>query len=141
MYTPDPLAPSFRFEIVTPEKTVVSSAERAVLLPGVDGNMTILGRHAPMVIALEAGIVALFRDEKTPPQEFFISGGFVDVNTDHCIVLAPQAKPIESLNADTLRDQIARLDVDLEATEDETARKTLSDKIALLNLQLAIAER
>lgn len=141
MYTPDSLAPSFRFEIVTPEKTVVSSSERAVLLPGVDGNMTILGRHAPMVIALEAGIVALFRDEKTPPQEFFISGGFVDVNTEHCIVLAPHAASIASLDAETLRDQIARLHVDFEASEDAAISKKISDKIALLNLQLAIAER
>jgi F-type H+-transporting ATPase subunit epsilon len=141
MYTPDPLAPSFHFEIVTPEKTVYSSSERAVLLPGDEGDMTILARHTPMVIALRAGLIAIFRDEKTQPEEFFISGGFVDINTEHCIVLAPQAVAVQALDAATLTDQLTRLRVDLEATEDAAQRKILSDKIALFNMQLAIAER
>lgn len=141
MYVPDPNVPLFRFELVTPEKIAVSSFEKAVLLPGEDGDLTVLAKHTPMLIALRPGIVALSRPAGTPPQEFFISGGFVDINAEHCIVLAPQATALEDLNRADIEDKIVRLQVDLQGTEDEKTRDHLNQQLVILKLQLDVATR
>ncbi|HEY1095901.1 MAG TPA: ATP synthase F1 subunit epsilon [Alphaproteobacteria bacterium] len=141
MYVPDPNAPLFRFELVTPEKVAISSSEKAVLLPGEEGDLTILAKHQPMVLALRPGIVALSRPTGTPPLEFFISGGFVDINTDHCIVLAPQATRLEELNRADIDAKITRLRVDLQAAEDAAERARMEQQLEILKLQLDVATR
>lgn len=141
MYVPDQNAPLFRFELVTPEKVALSSFEKAVMLPGEDGDLTVLAKHTPMLIALRPGIVALSRPAGTPPQEFFISGGFVDINAEHCIVLAPQAVALDDLNRADIEDKIARLQVDLQGTEDLKMRDHLAQQLDILKLQLDVATR
>ena len=140
MYIADITAPHFRFELVSPEKLENGSMEQAILLPGAEGDLTVLANHTPMLVELRAGIVALSRPAGTPPLEFFISGGFADINNEHCIVLTPQATPLANLNRSAIDDKIARLTVDLEAETDTIKQNRLQQQLALLQLQLTVAK-
>lgn len=140
MYIADPATPQFRFELVSPEKLESGSMEQAVLLPGAVGDLTVMANHTPMLVELKAGIVALSRPAGTPPLEFFIAGGFADISNEHCIVLTPQATPLENLNAAQINEKIARLTVDLEGTGDELLQNRIKQQLELLNLQLTVAK-
>lgn len=84
--------------------------------------------------------MALSRPAGTPPLEFFIAGGFADISNEHCIVLTPQATPLENLNAAQINEKIARLTVDLEGTGDELLQNRIKQQLELLNLQLTVAK-
>lgn len=139
MYIADLNASHFRFELVSPEKLEAGTMEQAVLLPGAAGDLTVLANHTPMLVELRPGIVALSRPAGTPPQEFFITGGFADINNEHCIVLAPQATPLENLHRKEIDDKIVRLDVDLQAETDPAKQARLQQQLDILQLQLTVA--
>lgn len=140
MYIADLAAAHFRFELVSPEKLEIGTMEQAVLLPGAEGDLTVLANHTPMLVELRPGIVALSRPSGTPPQEFFITGGFADINNEHCIVLAPQIMPLENLNRKEIDEKIARLSVDLQAEADPAKQTRIEQQIAILQLQLTVAK-
>lgn len=140
MYIADPSTPQFRFELVSPEKLESASQEQAVLLPGAAGDLTVMANHTPMLVELKPGIVALSRPAGTPPLEFFIAGGFADISNEHCIVLTPQATPLENLNTAQIEEKITRLTVDLEATSDASQQARIQQQLTLLNLQLTVAK-
>lgn len=140
MYIADPAASHFRFELVSPEKLEAGTMEQAVLLPGAAGDLTVLANHTPMLVELRAGIVALSRPAGIPPHEFFITGGFADINNEHCIVLTPQAIALEDLNRAEIEDKITRLTVDLEAEADTAKQARLQQQLDILQLQLTVAK-
>ena len=78
-------------EVVTPERIVFSEPEAdMVIVPGVEGEMGILPRHAPVLTTLGYGelIVRKGRAE----ERFAIFGGVVDIRPDKVVVLADLAE-------------------------------------------------
>lgn len=74
-------------EIITPDKTLFQGQAKAVTVPGIDGSLGILDRHAPLISALKKGQVKV----TTPEGEeilFDIDGGVVEVNNNKVIILA-----------------------------------------------------
>jgi len=73
-------------EIITPDKSLFSGEAKEVSLPGIDGSLGILDRHAPLITALKSGIIKLHTgsEEKT----FDIKGGVAEVLNNKLIVLA-----------------------------------------------------
>jgi len=71
-------------EIVSPEKTVYSGKAKSVTLPGLSGSFTILNRHAPIISALDKGIVHYNADGNEV--EITVNGGFVEAIKDNVSV-------------------------------------------------------
>lgn len=81
------------FELISPEQKLVSRAVHMATLPGVEGEMGVGVGHAPYLVALKEGIVKLYGDgSSTPDQQITITGGFADVTGDRVIVLADAAQ-------------------------------------------------
>ncbi|HLV53490.1 MAG TPA: ATP synthase F1 subunit epsilon [Cryomorphaceae bacterium] len=74
-------------EIITPDKQLFSGETKAVVVPGIDGLLGILNRHAPLISALKKGRVKI---TKPQGEEIFfeINGGVVEVNNNKVIILA-----------------------------------------------------
>ena len=51
------MAGTFKFELVTPERMVLSQDASQVVVPGVEGEFTVLPGHAPVISALRPGVV------------------------------------------------------------------------------------
>lgn len=98
----------FPFELVSPEKLIVSGDVLSVQIPGTEGDFEVLARHAPVMSGLRPGVLTV--KTETGTQRFFLNGGFADVNPDGLTVLATDAVPIEEMT----RERIAR---ELEASE------------------------
>ena len=122
---------SLSFELVAPERVVFSGEVEAVLLPGTEGDMTILPGHAPLMTALKAGFVVV----TTHPDEgrrVFVKGGFAEVNASGVVVLAERATPLEDLTPEKLDGEIVHAQTVRDGSSDYAQKQEADALIAQL---------
>ena len=100
----------FHFELVSPEKLQFSGEVEAVVVPGVEGQFTVLKDHAPVMTVLKAGIVEII-ETASKKSRLFVRGGFADVAGGGLTILAELARPIEQFDA-------AQLELEIKNAED-----------------------
>ncbi|MCY3674928.1 MAG: ATP synthase F1 subunit epsilon [Rhodobacteraceae bacterium] len=120
------------FDLVSPEKSVASIEVDAVDLPGVEGDMTAMDGHLPMLTSLRPGFVKARAggDES----RFVVAGGFVEITADSVTVLADEVFPEEEFTTSVLDDLVSRLEETAstkEMQEKDKAEKRLGDAISL----------
>jgi F-type H+-transporting ATPase subunit epsilon len=104
---------TFPFELVSPERLLVSEQVEEVVAPGTEGEFGVLAGHAPFLSTLKPGIVTV----KLPGgrvQKLFVRGGFAEVNPTGLTILAEQAIPLEDLD-------VARIDAEIRDAETDVA--------------------
>jgi len=74
-------------EIITPDKKLFEGEVKAVTLPGIDGSLGILDKHAPLISALRKGIIEI-TESSSAQTKFEVNGGVVEVLKNKVIVLA-----------------------------------------------------
>lgn len=74
-------------EILTPEKALFKGEATFVFLPGSDGSLGILNRHAPLISSLKKGTVRI-KDNAGKEQKFDVKGGTVEVLNNKVVILA-----------------------------------------------------
>ena len=79
------------FELVTPEKQVISDDVYMVVVPGTEGEFGVLAGHAPYMSTLRDGELAIFRTQGGQPERIRVSGGFAEVSDRGLTVLAENA--------------------------------------------------
>ena len=120
------MADTFTFELVSPERLVLSGQAEQVLVPGSEGDFTVLPRHAPVLAVLRPGLLDLVR-EGGEQRRYFVRGGFAEVNSDNLTVLAQQAIDLEELDAARLAQEIRDAEEDVTDAEDDTSRDKAQD--------------
>ena len=111
------------FELVSPARLLFSGDVASVVIPGTEGEMTILPQHAPILSTLKPGIVTVHR-EGAAPERIFVRGGMVEVNPQGLTLLAEVAIPVADLSAEALAQQIKDAEEDVaDAKDDEVRRK------------------
>jgi F-type H+-transporting ATPase subunit epsilon len=111
---PDP----FKFELVSPERLLVSDEVEQVLVPGAEGDMTVLAYHAPVLTTLRPGLLDIgFPGGKS--QRFFTRGGFAEVNPAGLTVLAETAIDLDELKAEQLVQAIKDAEEDVADLTDD----------------------
>ena len=115
---PDP----FKFELVSPERLLVSGEVEQVLVPGSEGDMTVLAYHAPLLTTLRPGVIEIgFPGGEQ--QRYFIRGGFAEVGPSGLTVLAETAIDLRELDTGQLAQAVKDAEDDVaDATEDQRAR-------------------
>ena len=111
---------AINFEVVTPEKVIFSGNIDSLIVPAALGYLGVLSNHAPLVTALEIGVVTYRQDGK--PKKMAISGGFLEVVNNKAVVLAQTAETEDKI--DVSRAQSAK----------ERAEKRLSERNADLDV-------
>lgn len=122
---------TFKFELVSPERILFSGDAVSVIVPSIEGEMTVLAGHAPLVAVLKAGIVMVQTDASNG-KEFFVKGGIAEVNATGLTILAEQARFIEDVNAEVLDAEIVTAETRLAGAKDEDEKKRLHDQIVQL---------
>src|SRR5262245_51397604 len=90
------MAGTFQFELVTPERMVLSQDATQVVVPGMEGEFTVLAGHAPVISALRPGVVdATLGDARRV--RVFVKGGFAEADADRLVVLAERAMDVEAM--------------------------------------------
>lgn len=112
---------AFKFELVSPERLLVSDDVEQVLVPGAEGDMTVLAHHAPVLTTLRPGLL----DIGFPGGEhrrFFIRGGFAEVGPSGLTVLAETAIDLVELNAGQLAQAVKDAEEDVADAADDMMR-------------------
>ena len=80
------MADKLKFDLVSPERLVLSAQVDGVQVPGAEGDFGVLPNHSPVMAMLRAGILIVENDGTS--QSFQLDGGFVDVTPEGVTVLA-----------------------------------------------------
>jgi F-type H+-transporting ATPase subunit epsilon len=84
-------------EIVSPEKLLLSRPVDMVVIPASEGDMGVLEGHAPMIVMLRGGLIALYEGDRVT-DTLFVAGGFAEVTPERCTVLANEVSPLADLD-------------------------------------------
>ena len=114
------MADKIPFDLVSPERLLLSRPVDMVTVPGSEGYMGVMAGHAPLVSTLRAGMIDMLDDGVDT--RFFIRGGFAEINATKITVLAEEAIPMTELDLAVLDQRIK------DAQEDEIAAKTDAER-------------
>lgn len=99
------MADSFKFDLVSPERLLVSETVTEVVIPATLGEMTVLANHAPTMTTIKPGLVTVkFASGET--HKYVVFGGFADILPTGCTLLAESAVSADDMSPDTLQKRI-----------------------------------
>src|SRR5262245_52500482 len=125
------MAGTFKFELVTPERMVLSQDATQVVVPGFEGEFTVLPNHAPVISALRPGVVdATLGDARK--LRVFVKGGFAEVDADRLIVLAERALEVEDMGPAVIASELEIAEAELAAATTDAARLAANSAVSQL---------
>jgi F-type H+-transporting ATPase subunit epsilon len=117
------MADAFKFELVSPERLLVSENVSEVVIPATLGEMTVLVNHAPTMTTIKPGVVSV-KLASGQVNKYVVFGGFADILPDSCTLLAESAVPANELTRDTLQKRIDNTQTEIgKAKSDEHKTK------------------
>jgi F-type H+-transporting ATPase subunit epsilon len=90
---------TFNLSVVTPEREIFTAPVESVTAPGMAGSFGVMANHAPIVAALEAGLVKI-RDAEGRDLRLFVGGGFFQMSNNSAQLLADSAEFSSEINAE-----------------------------------------
>ena len=123
---------SFAFELVSPERLLFGSDVESVVVPGTEGEFTVLRDHAPLMSTLKPGVVTVI-EAGAKETRLFVRGGFADVAPTGLTILAESAVPLEQLDAAKLDAEIQNAREDVSDAADDESRRLAQEKLDQLN--------
>jgi F-type H+-transporting ATPase subunit epsilon len=88
----------FEFELVSPERLLLSEPVDMAVIPGSEGDFGVLAGHSLLISTLRPGVIEVWQGE-TVVNRLFVVGGFAEVTDTRCTVLADEAVPVDEINA------------------------------------------
>lgn len=127
----------FNFELVSPEKVLVSEPAWQVTIPGEEGYFGVRAGHMSLIAAVRAGVVEVVPRQGEAPKKIFISGGFADVTGTSCTLLAEQAMAVSDIDTAAVSAEISNLQEDLRLENDPLEKNLIQKKLSVANEKLA----
>src|SRR5688500_7148463 len=125
------MAEPMRFDLVSPERLLVSEEVESVVVPGAEGYFAVLARHAPFMTTLKPGLVEV-KGLAGEVNKIFVRGGFADVTPAGLTILAEQAIRLEDLDAAALAQQVRDAEEDVADAKDTAAKAAAEQKLQQL---------
>ncbi|MCF3972196.1 F0F1 ATP synthase subunit epsilon [Paracoccus salsus] len=99
------MADTMQFDLVSPERRLVSVPVREVRLPGSDGDLTAMPGHAPTIVSLRPGLVTVVSGEGTQ-SDFAVTGGFAEINGESVSLLAERGHPRQEITQEIFNEMM-----------------------------------
>jgi F-type H+-transporting ATPase subunit epsilon len=128
----------FDFELVSPERLLISEPVDMAVIPGSEGDLGVLAGHALTITTLRPGIIDIYQGEQVV-NRLFVGGGFAEVTDSRCTVLADEAAPVADIDAAAVSGQIDHWRAALDAAETEADRRVAAAALAVAEAKLAAA--
>ncbi len=126
------MAETIAFDLVSPERLLVSTDADIVTVPGTDGYMGVMAGHMSLISTLRPGLIDVQKDGKDT--KYFIRGGFAEINPEKITVLAEEAIPLSEMALETLDQRIRDAEEDLAAAKTEAERHKAGEALDDLRL-------
>jgi F-type H+-transporting ATPase subunit epsilon len=124
------MAGTLKFELVSPEKVLISEDASEVIVPGMDGQFTALPGHAPLISALRPGV--LIAKLASGTRRVFVRGGFAEVEPDRLTILAQRMLDLDSLDRASLDAEIKSAESAIGEAKDDVQRMVARDAVEQL---------
>jgi F-type H+-transporting ATPase subunit epsilon len=121
------MADKLAFDLVTPEKLLLSVETDMVVVPGREGDFGVLAGHAPVISSLRPGALGIYEGD-AEKERYFIAGGLAEVAGDRLTVLAEEAIPVAELDRAQLERHIAEADEDVADAADDDASQRAQER-------------
>ena len=125
------------FDLVSPENLIFSDNVNMIIVPGKEGDIGVLPKHSSLLSSLRPGRLMIYNNKQLI-KNFFVSGGFVEINPEKCIVLAEEVSEMSSLDKTTIETQIKKLENE---TNSESKQEYLIAKSKIQALELKYYEK
>ena len=124
------MAATFAFEIVSPERLLLSRPVEMAVIPAAEGEMGVLPGHAPMILSLAGGMISVHEGGQVT-ERLFVMGGFAEVTPTRVTVLAEEALPVSEITRAEAAKRVAEADAAYAAAVaagDNEAREAAADR-------------
>ena len=129
---------TFQFELVSPEQLVFTGQVDEVVVPGVEGDMTVLADHAPLMTTLRPGVITIGEGGGRRTQ-LFVRGGFADIAPTGLTILAEAATPLAELDAAKLEIELQDAEEAVAAAQTDESKRLAREKVdQLRSLQMSL---
>lgn len=129
----------FDFELVSPERKLMSEKAWQVTIPGYEGEFGVRAGHSSLVSSIRPGVVEIITQEGATPSKIFIAGGFADVTASNCTVLAEEAILVSDLNQGDIEKEITALEKSLMDAKDAIEKSRFTKQLDLAKAKLSAA--
>src|SRR5450631_1265329 len=119
-------------DVVSAEEQIFSGEAEFVILPGIDGELGIYPRHAPLFTQIKPGAVRIKVPGQAAEELVFVQGGFLEVQPHKVTVLADTAIRAHDL------DEVKALESKKRA-EDAMMNKESDESMAAAQAELSVA--
>lgn len=132
------MADKVAFELVSPERLLVSEPVDMVVVPGAEGDFGVLIGHTPMISGVRMGTIDMYQDGARA-RRIFVAGGFAEVTPERCTVLAEAAVPVDEIDRSRVEEELRAAEkLAVEAVDDaERAAAEASKRLAEAKLAVA----
>ncbi|MEO1609195.1 MAG: F0F1 ATP synthase subunit epsilon [Pseudomonadota bacterium] len=110
----------FNFELVSPERLLMSANIEHVVLPGIEGQLGVMSGYLPSIVMLKPGMISVLSGNSVT-HKIYVRGGFADINAQEVTVLAEHAMDIETASKDDIAAEISVAEQNLKEANDEDA--------------------
>jgi F-type H+-transporting ATPase subunit epsilon len=121
------MADPFQFELVSPERLLMSEPVDQVVVPGSEGQFTVMKGHAPFMTTLRPGVIDIVRGNNTT--RVFVRGGFADATATGLTILAELAIPVADIDAAQLAQEVKNGEEDVADAKDGAARDAAEERL------------
>ena len=132
---------SFSVSLVTPEGAAYEGEAVMLIVPGANGEVGVLARHAPLIATLKSGSTRVHLEGDPEPLEFATGPGFFQVQQDRAIALVDNAVNVKDIDEAAARAQLEEARAELqriEAGESTADRWQIEQRIRHAENQLAV---
>ncbi len=126
------------FELVSPERLLLSDDVEMVVIPGADGDFGVLSGHSPVLSNVRPGVIHIFAGGSVQ-RRIFVAGGFAEVTGERCTVLADEALLVDDIDTAEVETDLQSLAEDLTEAADATARSRIETRMAVGRAKLTAA--
>jgi F-type H+-transporting ATPase subunit epsilon len=117
------------FDIVSPERLLLSDEADMVTVPGSEGEFGVLAGHMPLISTLRPGVIAIKGGVLSGDSRFLVLGGFAEASPVKLTILAEEAIPIEKIDAAALEQRIKNSEEDLGLAKTEADRARVAEQL------------
>ena len=126
------------FELVSPERLLLSEEVEMVVVPGEEGDFGVLIRHSPMISTLRPGVIQV-HEGGAVKESIFVAGGFAEVTPARCTVLAEEAVAVGEIDRAASEQRLSNARDDLLDAKNDSEKALAEKHIAIAEAMLKVA--
>ena len=125
-----------QFELVSPEQLLISEEVEMVVVPGSEGDFGVLPGHSPIITTVRPGVIHIFTNG-TISSRIFVAGGFSEVTSDRCTVLAEEALSVDKIDKTKTESDLQMAIDEVNKIDNKIARKLAENRVTIEQAKLS----